>query len=311
VEKVEGHIKTGREGLELRQRMRKHKTGYLMLAPWLLLFLAFTVIPVIVNLLLSFTYFNGLSLPKLVWFENFRKLFIGDDLFYTALRNSLMIAVFTGPVAYIMCLIFAWFINELPPVPRSVLTLIFYMPVLAGNMFMIWALIFSGDVYGFLNSWLIGHGFIQEQILWLVNKDYTMPIIIVVQLWMSLGTGFLAFIAGLQGVDPVLYESGAIDGIKNRFQELWFITLPMMRPVLVLGAVLQITASLGSSQVAIALFGYTGGTDYAGYTLQSFMIDYGSTRMEIGYVAAIATILSFFMISLNKIIQRSLRKIGG
>lgn len=296
--------------LSLSRRIWKYRAGYLMLAPWLLLFLVFIVVPVVVNIVLSFTYFNGLSFPRFVGFENYRKLFTGDDLFYVALKNSLVFAIFTGPIAYLACLVFAWLINELGPLLRSIVTLIFYMPVLVGNMFLIWTLIFSGDMHGYLNSWLLSLGFIKEPIQWLTDPNYMMGVVIVVQLWMSLGTGFLAFIAGLQGIDATLYEAGAMDGMKNRFQELWFITLPMLRPVLVLGAVLQVTASLGSSQVAIALTGTTGGTDYATYTLQSFMSDYGNTRLEIGYVAAIATILSLLMITLNKLIQRALRKLG-
>jgi multiple sugar transport system permease protein len=295
----------------LWNQVKKHKMGYFMLAPWLVLFLVFAVIPVIVNLFLGFTYFNGLQFPKWVGFDNYFKLLMNDDLFYVALRNSMIFALFTGPIAYFACLIFAWFLNELTPILRSIVTLIFYMPVLAGNLFMIWTLLFSGDMHGYLNSWLINLGFIAEPIQWLTDPTYMMTVVIIVQLWMSLGIGFLAFIAGLQGIDKTLYEASAVDGINNRFQELWFITLPMLKPVLILGAVLQVTASLGSSQVAIALTGTTGGTNYATYTLQAFMSDYGSTRLEIGYVAAIATMLSILMITLNKVIQRSLRKLGS
>ena len=294
----------------LTHRIAKHRYGYMMMAPWLVLFLVFTVIPVVVNILLSFTRFNGIRFPTFAGFENYFKLFMNDDLFYKALSNSLVFALFTGPISYVACLIFAWLLNEFEPRLRSVVTVIFYMPVLAGNLFFIWLLIFSGDRYGYLNSWLINFRLIAEPVQWLTDPQYMMTVVIIVQLWMSLGTGFLAFIAGLQGIDRTLYEAGAVDGIKNRFQELWFITLPMLRPVLVLGAVLQITASLGSSQVAVALTGTTGGTDYATYTLQSFMSDYGGTRLEIGYVAAIAAILSIIMVSLNKIIQRALRKLG-
>ena len=291
-------------------RIKRYKSGYIMLAPWLLLFLVFTVIPVLGNIVLSFTYFNGIQFPVFIGFDNFSKLFMNDDLFYTALKNSFVFALFTGPVSFLACLIFAWLLNDFHRIVRSIVTVVFYMPVLAGNLFLIWMLIFSGDRYGYLNAMLINYGFINEPVQWLTDPRYMMGVVVVVQLWMSLGIGFLAFIAGLQGIDRSLYEAGAVDGVKNRFQELWFITLPMLRPVLILGAVLQITASLGSSQVAVALTGTSGGTDYATYTLQSFMSDYGSTRLEIGYVAAIATMLSFIMITLNKVIQRALKKLG-
>src|SRR5690606_39519251 len=82
-------------------------------------------------------------------------------------------------------------------------------------------------------------GIILEPIQWLADEKWILAILILVQLWLSLGTSFLAFIAGLQNIDKSLIEAGAMDGIKNRWQELWFITLPSMRPMLMFGAVMQ------------------------------------------------------------------------
>ena len=289
-------------------RILKYKEAYIMLLPFFLLFLIFNVVPVIANFVFSFTYFSGLSLPSWVGFDNYIRLFTEDDIFLIAVRNTIVFAIITGPVSYLLCFMFAWFINELGPRIRAVLTVVFYAPSITGSVYIIWKLIFSGDAYGFLNSFLLNMGY-GEPVQWLTNKTYILPIIILVQLWLSLGTGFLAFIAGFKGLDRSYFEAGAVDGIKNRFQELWYITLPQMIPILILGAVLQITAAFSVGDVAVNLAGFPS-TDYAGHTMMIHMRDHGITRYDIGYAATIGTILSFVMIATNKFIQSKLQKVG-
>ena len=176
-----------------------------------------------------------------------------------------------------------------------------------GMHFLIWLLIFSGDVHGYANAILMNLGFIDNPILWLKDPDYMLFIIILVQLWLSLGVSFLAFIAGLQSVDKTLYEAGAIDGIKNRWQELWFITLPSMKPQLLFGAVMQITTSLAIAEVSMQLVGFPS-IQYAGHTIVTHLIDYGSTRFDLGYASAIATLLFLIMMSANIIVRSILKK---
>jgi multiple sugar transport system permease protein len=221
----------------------------------------------------------------------------------------LLLALITGPVSYIMCFIFAWLINELPPIPRSIVTLVFYAPSISGNAYLIWKLIFSSDTYGYANAWLLDLGLIPSRILWLETSNYIMPILIVVQLWLSLGIGFLAFIAGLQNVDKTLYEAGAVEGVKNRWQELWYITLPSMKPQLIFGAVMQITSSLSISQLSIDLAGFPSAS-YAGHTILTHLYDYGNVRYELGYACTIAVILFFIMVICNIVIMKLLRKLG-
>ena len=190
-----------------------------------------------------------------------------------------------------------------------IVTFIFYAPALVGNAYFIWQVFFSGDSYGYLNNLLISFGFITEPINWFQNTSYNMTIIIIVQLWMSMGVNFLSLIAGLKGVDKSLYEAGAVDGIKNRWQELWFITLPSLKPQLMFSAVIQIANALGVGSITTALCGFPS-VSYAGHTIVNHLSDYGGMRYEMGYASAIATLLFLASIGSNKLIQRIIRKLG-
>ena len=291
------------------QEMKRSKHSYILLAPYMLLFAVFTILPVIISMILSFTYFNMLEFPRFIGWQNYTRLFLEDDIFLIAIKNTLLFAVITGPVSYIACFVFAWIINELTPKLRAFMTLVFYAPSISGNVFFIWLMIFSGDRYGIANGFLIKWGFILEPIQWLKKEEYILPIIILVQLWLSLGTGFLAFIAGLQTVDRTLYEAGAVDGIRNRWQELWYITLPSMRPQLMFGAVIQLTTSFAVADVSIQLAGFPS-VNYAAETIVTHLIDFGTTRFEMGYASSIATVLFIIMVGTNLIVQKLLRKVG-
>lgn len=289
--------------------MVKHKMLYLFLLPYGIFFALFVVAPVVTSIFFSFTYFNVLEPARFIGFENYITLFLADDVFLIALRNTFILAALTGPIGYIAAFLFAWFIYELPRYLRAFVTLIFYAPTISGSVFLIWGLIFNGDAYGFANAYLMQWGILNEPQLWLTNPELMMPVIIVVVLWMSLGAGFLAFIAGLSTVDPAQYEAGLIDGVKNRWQELWFITLPNMKGMLMFGAVLAITQSFAVGDVTMQLAGFPS-TDYAVHTVVNHLIDYGSIRFEMGYASAIATILFLSMIYANKLVQAFLARVG-
>ena len=288
---------------------QRHKSKYLMILPFGVLFVLFTFLPVVIAIVLSFTSFNMVEMPKFIGFENYINLIVQDDIFLIALKNTFVLALVTGPLSYIMCFLFAWLINELPPVPRAILTLVFYAPSLSGNAFVLWKLIFSSDTYGYANAWLMKLGIIDEAVLWFSTADYILPILIIVQLWLSLGVSFLSFIAGLQTVDKSLYEAAAVEGIKNRWQELWFITLPSMKPQLMFGAVMQITNSLSISAISTELAGFPS-VSYAGHTILVHLHDYGNVRYEMGYACTIAVVLFFIMLLCNVLVQKVLRKIG-
>lgn len=294
------------------QQVKKNKVSYSMVAPFFIIFFTFTVLPVLMSFGLSFTSFDMLQAPKFIGLDNYINLFLNDEVFLIALKNTFILAVITGPVSYIMAFVFAWLINELPRKIRWLMTLIFYAPSISGSAYLLWQLIFSSDMYGVLNTTLMDLGIINAPILWLDTPQYALPILIIVQLWLSLGVSFLAFIAGLQTVDKTLYEAGAIDGIRNRWQELWYITLPQMKPQLMFGAVMQITSALGIAAVSINLLGFPS-VEYSGHTIVTHLMDFGSTnstRLEMGYASAIATVLFFIMLGSNLIVQKIIRRVG-
>lgn len=287
----------------------RNKYKYMMIAPFGIIFVVFTFLPVIISMVLSLTSFNMAEVPKFVGLTNYINLLVQDDVFLIAIKNTLVLALITGPLSYIMCFVFAWLINELPRIPRAILTLVFYAPSISGNTYLIWKLIFSSDSYGYANAWLMKLGITNGAILWFQTGKYILPILILVQLWLSLGVSFLSFIAGLQTVDRALYEAAATEGVKNRWQELWYITLPSMKPQLMFGAVMQITNSLSISAISIDLVGFPS-IDYAGHTILTHLHDFGNVRYEMGYASTIAVVLFFIMMICNVVVQKFLRKLG-
>ena len=287
----------------------KMRTCYLFLLPYAVLFFTFFILPIASSIFYSFTYFNILEPPRFVGLKNYTNLVLQDEVFLTAVKNTFVIAVITGPVGYILSFLFAWFINELPRWIRTIAVVVFYAPSIAGNAFFIFSIIFRGDAYGYLNSFLLQFGLIDAPLQFLLDPRYILPVVIIVILWMSMGTGFLSFVAGLQGIDRSMYEAGYVDGIRNRWQELYYITLPSMKPMLLFGAVMSITTAFNVCDVPRALAGYPS-TDYAARTIVTHLFDYGFSRFEMGYASAIATVLFLVMILCNNVIQSILRKVG-
>ncbi|MBP3388438.1 MAG: sugar ABC transporter permease [Clostridia bacterium] len=293
----------------LWKQIVSYRQAYLLMLPFLICFCMFTVWPVVYSLAMSFTNYNLFQEPEFVGFYNYYKLFFKDDIFLQSFQNTLLFAVITGPVGYVMCFFFAWVINELEPKFRSLMTLVFYAPSIAGNVFVIWLVIFNGDAYGYLNSLLMYLGIITSPIQWLSDPTYMMTAVIIVQLWISLGTSFLTLRAGFNTVDRTYYEAAAIDGVKNRWQELWYVTLPMMVPHLALSAVLSITGAFASGNVAQVLTGFPS-TNYATHMMIHHLLDYGTIRQERGYAAAIATVIFLLSVVFNKLFQKLLGRVG-
>lgn len=291
------------------KEMKRNKVAYLMVAPYMILFLIFTVFPVILSIIISFTNFNMLEMPDFVFLNNYITLFFDDDIFLIACKNTFIFAAIVGPASYLLSFLVAWFINELPPKIRAVVTLIFYAPSISGQAYLIWQTLFSADSYGWVNATLLELELIDEEINWFQREEYAMPLCIVVSLWTSLGTAFLSFIAGLQGVDASLYEAGAVDGIKNRWQELYYITLPSMKPQLMFGAVMSITGAFGYGAIVTALCGFPS-VNYSAHTIMHHLEDYGGQRYEIGYSSAIAVVLFVIMVGANAIVKKILSKVG-
>ncbi len=295
--------KNNHKGLQLK----KYGGYYLMVIPFMLFFILFTIIPVLASLPVAFTSFNLVDFPKFVGFDNFKRLFLEDEVFLISVKNTLIFALFTGPISYFLCLFLAWLINDYPRPLRAVLTLVFYAPSMTGSAYIVWNYIFSGDMYGLLNGFLMKLGIISDPIQWLTDTKYMMIVVIIVQLWLSLGAGFLSFIAGLQNVDKAMYEVGQIEGIRNRWQELFYITLPSMGPQLLFGAVMQISTSFAAGSVSMQLTGFPS-TDYATHTIVLHAQDYGFTRYEMGYASAISFVLFMVMLFVNELIRTILKR---
>lgn len=285
----------------LIRQIIKNKECYLMLLPFMLLFTVFTIIPVIMTVPMAFTDFDMVN-SEFVGFSNFYNLFLSDKIFIDSIKTTLIFALVTGPVSYVLCFLLAWMINELPPVLKTIFTLIFYAPSIAG-VYTMWQLIFSGDAYGYLNSLLFNLGIITSPVQWMTDSRYILGVVIIVQLWISLGAGFLAMRAGFQNIDKSQYEAAAIEGIRTRWQELIYITIPSMAPQMLFAAVMQIVSSFAAGTVAQNLVGFPS-TDYKAHTVMTHAFDYTWVRYEIGYSATICMILFAVMYIANRFVSR-------
>ena len=285
----------------LIRQIIKNKECYLMLLPFMLLFTVFTIIPVIMTVPMAFTDFDMVN-SEFVGFSNFYNLFLSDKIFIDSIKTTLIFALVTGPLSYVLCFLLAWMINELPPVLKTIFTLIFYAPSIAG-VYTMWQLIFSGDAYGYLNSLLFNLGIITAPVQWMTDSRYILGVVIIVQLWISLGAGFLAMRAGFQNIDKSQYEAAAIEGIRTRWQELIYITIPSMAPQMLFAAVMQIVSSFAAGTVAQNLVGFPS-TDYKAHTVMTHAFDYTWVRYEIGYSAAICMILFAVMYIANRFVSR-------
>jgi len=280
--------------MKRRKIDREDISFYSIMAPFLILFFLFNILPVLASMTLSFFDYDMVSKPLFVGLQNYMRMFSSDDVFLKVLGNTLRFSIVAGPISFILAFMLAWMINEFSKTLRVILTFIFYAPALVGNAYFIWQILFSGDSYGYLNNLLMSFGFITEPINWFQNTTYNMTIIIIVQLWMSMGVSFLANIAGLQNVSAELYEAAAIDGVRTRWHELWYVTLPSMKSILLFSTVMQIQAVFSVSSVITTLAGYPSVNNSVD-TLVSYISDIGTARYEMGYASALS-ILLFFMV---------------
>jgi multiple sugar transport system permease protein len=249
------------------------------------------------------------SSPIWIGFDNYIRMFTSDELFFTVLGNSLKFGILVGPGGYILAFLLAWMINEFPRAIRVLLTFIFYVPSLASNATYIFQIMFSGDSYAYINNLLISFGLVTEPIQWFQDTGYNFVLIVGIQLWMSMGVSFLANIAGLQNVNAELYEAGAIDGIKTRWHELWYITMPSMKTILLFSAVMQIQTAFSMGMLQTTLAGYPSVNNSLD-TLVQYLGDVGTTRYEMGYAAALSVVLFAIIITFRYLIGGLLNLVG-
>lgn len=294
--------------LKNKSKLSENMPLYIMMAPFSILFIIFVIAPVVSSIVLSFTQYDMVSAPKWAGVQNYFKMFVSDTVFSKALKNTLVFALVTGPLGFILAFLLAWMINDFGRGIRSVLSFLFYSPALMGNVYFIWQVMFSGDSYGYANSILLSLSLITEPIQWF-KSEYAVVLVIIVQLWMSMGVTFLSNIAGLQNVNEELYEAGAIDGIRNRWQELWYITLPTMKNILLFGCVMQIQTSFSISQVAVQLTGFPS-VNYITETIVTHLTDVGTIRYEMGYASAISVFL-FIVMAVTRVLVGKLMNLLG
>ncbi len=286
--------------------LKKHSYIVLM-APYVLLFSTFILIPVIVSVGLSFTYFNSVQMPEFTGLGNYVQLITNDDVFMQkVLPNTLIYGLFVGVGGYVLSFVMAWSLAQLTRVPRTILAVILYSPSLTGGVLLsvVWGVIFSGDANGYLNALLLKWNWIETPVLWLQSEKYLLPIMIIVSLWSSMGVGFLSMLAGILNADTEIYEAGKIDGIKNRFQEVIYITIPQVMPQMLFGAIMAITGTFTSSGVGTVLSGSNPTPGYAGQLIVNHMEDYAFIRMEMGYASAIAVALLIAIRLCSNVVNR-------
>lgn len=292
-----------------KRLMKEDITFYLIEAPFMIFFILFNIVPVLASMALSFFDYDMVSTPIFVGFENYIRMFTQDKTLFKVLGTSLKFGVLVGPGGYLLSFLLAWMINEFSTAFRVFLTFIFYVPSLVGNALFIWQVMFSGDSYAYINNLLISFGLITEPIQWFQDVNYNFTLIVVIQLWMSMGISFLANIAGLQDVNTELYEAGAIDGIRTRWHELWYITLPSMKTILLFSAVMQIQTAFSMGTLQQSLCGYPSVNNSVD-TLVLYLGDIANARYEMGYAAALSVLLFAVILFFRYAISSVLNLIG-
>lgn len=282
---------------------------YALIAPFLILFTLMTVLPVLASIVLSFFNFDMVSIPRFAGLDNYIRMFLHDDIFPIVVKNTILLAILTGPTGFLLSFVLAWFINEFGRAARTLFSFMFYAPALAGNAIYIWQIAFSSDSYGYINSLLISLGILTEPVAWLSSTDYIVPLVVIIQLWSGLGISFLSNLSGLQNINVELYEAGSIDGIRNRWQELWYITLPGMKHMLLFSAVMQIASAFSISGIIQSLAGYPT-VGYAADTIVSYLSDVGTVKYEMGYASALSVILFLLMVGTRWITNKLINKTG-
>ena len=224
------------------------------------------------------------------------------------LPNTILFAFICGPVGYVLSFLLAWMLAQIPKLPRTILALAIYSPSLTAGVAMqvVWVAIFSGDANGYLNAFLLNNGFISEAIQWLQSEQYLMPIMIIVTIWSSMGIGFLAMLSGILNIDSELYEAAYVDGLKNRFQEIVYVTIPSMKPQLLFGAVMAVVSTFQAGAIGVQLSGSNPTPNYAGSLIVNHIEDYGYIRYEMGYASAISVVLLLFIYFISKVVRKVL-----
>jgi multiple sugar transport system permease protein len=291
----------------IRTWLDREGSAYAFLATYALLFIVFIVVPVGAAFLLSFTFFDTIQFPSFIGLRNYITLLTQDDIFMRyVLPNTITFAVIVGPGGYALAFFLAWVLAQLPRIPRAIFALILYSPSMTAGVTMavVWQALFSGDQLGHLNGFLMRLGVLQEPVQWLQSPQYLMTIMIAVTLWGSMGIGFLAMLAGILEINPELYEAAELDGMNSRWQEIFYITIPSMKPQMLFGAVMAIVGTFQAGAIGVLLSGSNPTPRYAGQLIVNHIEDYGFLRYEMGYAAAVSVVLLLMVLFFTRVFGR-------
>lgn len=288
-------------------KFKENLSLMLMLMPYVLLFSIFIALPVAVAITLSLTSFNVIQTPDPIGLLNFINIFTQDEVFLKyVLPNTLMYAIIIGPGGYILAFILAWMLAQIQKAPRTIIALAIYSPSMVGGVFIsvVWRTLFSGDESGYINALLMSWDMIDRPIQFLQSPEYLMNIVIVVALWSSMGVGFLAMLAGILNGNEELYEAAYIEGIRNKFQEVMYVTVPMMKPQMLFGAVMSIVGTFTNGYIGVALSGSNPTPQNAAQLITNHIDDFGFIRYEMGYAAALSVVLLIMIWVFSKVAYR-------
>jgi multiple sugar transport system permease protein len=279
----------------------------LLLAPYVTLFMFFIAFPVVLAVILSFTYFNTVQFPTFNGISNYVAIITQDEVFMkNVLPNTVIFSLIVGPIGYVLQFMLAWTLAQITKVPRTIFALVFYSPsmTVGTTIAVIWKVVFAGDQFGYLNSILLRMNIIDAPIAWLQTPEYILPVMIIVSLWSSMGVGFLAMLSGVLNVDPELYEAAYLDGVKNRFQEIIHVTVPSMRPQMLFGAIMSLVTTFSAGAIGVELTGSNPTPSNAGQTVINHINDYGFARYEMGYSAALSVVLLLMILGASKLANK-------
>lgn len=290
-----------------QRRKAKFKDGigiFFMILPYALLFSLFIALPVAIAIYLSLTSFNVIEQPEYIGLFNYITIFTQDPVFLKyVLPKTLQFSLIVGPGGYLLSFVLAWLLSQVQKIPRTIMTLAIYMPSMVGGVFMavIWRTLFSGDESGFINSFLLNIGLIERPVQFLLSPELLMPIVIIVALWSGMGVGFLAMISGILNGNEELYEAAYVEGISTKLQEVRYVTIPMMKPQMLFGAVMAIVSTFSNGYIGVALTGSNPTPQNAVQMLTNHIDDYGFIRYEMGYAAALSVVLLLIIWGFSKV----------
>jgi putative chitobiose transport system permease protein len=262
-------------------------TPYLFLAPALIIIAIFWLYPVIAVVYYSFTDYSIATPPVWIGLRNFKEL-ATDTIFRQSVAHSFIYLLVT-PILIVLCIILAIVVNrKLPGI--NAFRAMYYIPVVSGSIAVgiAWRLML--DTNGLLNSMLMSVGILQDPIQWLAEPNYTLPIAMLLTIWMGLGYYMMIFLAGLQNIPEELYDAAVIDGC-NPIQKHFYVSIPGLRPQITLVAVISSLTALEVFNEIFVLTGGLGGILNSGVTIVFYLWRQAFRLQHAGKASAIAMVL--------------------